>query len=417
MMIEHEPKFGALEKARQMSQALSEAARRARFSTRRRGGYASGGFQARRGARAMQLFFWISFVLIVALPSVTAALYFGFFASDQYEAEAQFTVMGGLPPTPDGLASLTGLPAMAVVQDTQIVTNFIESRAAVEKLEAAVHLRELYSRPDIDGWARFDRKNPVEKLVRYWRNMTSASIGMPAGIVTFKVRAFSAVDARKIGDSVISISEDLINELNSRMNADAVKSADDELGRTSARLAAAQAALEKARNEEGVLDTGKSGEALTKLITDLRGQVARLQGTYNAELNEVSASAPQMATLKARIDAARVQIADLESKLTSAQGTDGAQRNLSSAMARFAELDLEQQISLRLYAGAAASLELAKMIAEHKLMYLNTFVRPVEPEEPRYPRRSLDSFFVLAGSLACWGALFGVVSFARNHIA
>ena len=101
-------------------------------------------------------------------------------------SEAQFTVMGGEVPAPDAIASMTGIPAAAIVQDTQIVTNFIGSRAAVEKLETNVDLRGLYSRDAIDILARFNPAKPIEKLVSYWRHMSEVSIIMPAGIVDLK---------------------------------------------------------------------------------------------------------------------------------------------------------------------------------------------------------------------------------------
>ena len=61
-------------------------------------------------------------------------------------------------------------------------------------------------------------------------------------------------------------------------------------------------------------------------------------------------------------------------------------------MTRFSELDLERQIAERLYAGAVASLELARASAERKEMYVNAFVKPVVPEQSEYPRRLLFSF-------------------------
>ncbi|RBP04630.1 capsular polysaccharide transport system permease protein [Roseiarcus fermentans] len=407
---------GALERARVMSQALADAARRARFSTRSRRALASGGFQARRGARAMRMFRIATFALVVLVPSIGAAAYYAFIASNQYVAEAQFTVMGGEVPAPDAIASMTGIPAAAIIQDTQIVTNFIESRAAVEKLEASVGLRQLYSGGDIDYLARFDPSKPVEKLVSYWRRMADASIIMPAGIVDLKVRAFTPEDARAIADSVLDLSEQLINDLNARMNADAVRDAEQELQRTAERLAAARAALEKARNDQGVIDAVKQADAINKLATDLRGQLARMQQEYDAQLHAVLSTAPQMRTLKARIEAGQAQIAELEARLTAADPAESSQ-TLSNSMTRFAQLDLEHQIAERLYSGAAASLELARLTGEHKLMYLNTFVRPVAPQEPRYPKRILYTAAVVVGSLAAWGALVGGVAVARNHMA
>jgi capsular polysaccharide transport system permease protein len=419
MIVDDEEKAGssALAQARAMSQALAEAARRARFSTRSRRALSSGGFHARSGAQAMRVFGWLTFLLIVAAPTVAAAIYYGFIASDQYVTESEFTVMGGFIPAPDSIASMTGIPAAAIVQDTQIVTNYIESRAAVEKLDEALNLRGIYSRDDIDFWARFNPKKPIEKLVSYWKDMTEPSIIMPGGIVRFRVRAFTSEDAQRLGEKVITISEELINDLNQRMLADSVKNAEQELDRTADRLGAARSALEKARNDEGVLDAEKSAEALNKLLTELRVLLAKMQQEYEAQLHAVSEEAPQMLTLKARIEAAQGQIAVLEAKLTSTHLVSPEGQPLSNFMTKFAELDLERQIAEHLYAGAATSLEIARLAAEHKMMYLNTFVRPVAPQEARYPRRILDSLGVALGALGAWGILLGGAALVRNHMA
>ncbi len=86
-----------LEKARMVSQALQDAARRARFSARTRRNLSGGGFSARRGAAGFRLFTILSFWLIVAIPGALAVTYYMYLASDQYQAEIQFTVAGGEP--------------------------------------------------------------------------------------------------------------------------------------------------------------------------------------------------------------------------------------------------------------------------------------------------------------------------------
>src|SRR5579872_4773298 len=120
-----------LDRARIISQALSDAARRARISTRGRREYAAGGFRARRGAKLLRITAILSFFLVVIIPTVAGVIYYAFIASDQYVAEARFTVAGGTPPIIDGITALTGIPLKAVIQDTQIVTNYIHSRAAL----------------------------------------------------------------------------------------------------------------------------------------------------------------------------------------------------------------------------------------------------------------------------------------------
>jgi capsular polysaccharide transport system permease protein len=406
----------ALVRARDFSQALSDAARRARFSSRSRRKFTGGGFQARRGATIMRAATIVSFVITVALPTLVTTLYYGFIASDQYIAEAKFTVSGGELPKLDGIGALTGIPAISAIQDTQIVTNYIESRAAVEKLEATINLRKLYSRNGADWFARFNPNKPVEKLVKYWQHMVDISIKMPSGIVEFKVRAFSPEDAALIGQQVLNLSEGLINGLNQRMNKDAISNSELQLNRASARLTQARLSLEKERNEGGMLDAGKAGDALNRLITEARGSLLQLQQEYTSQRNVVQESAPQMRALKARINAASAQISDLESKLTTTSQS-ATNNTIAVSISKFGALDLERQISERLYAGAVSSLEVARITAENKAMYINAFVRPVAPEESQYPRRLLFSFLTSLGCLAAWSLCFGLVALVRNHMA
>jgi len=149
----------ALEKIRLVSQALSDAARRSRMSARARKAYSGGGFQARRGARAMRWAVIASFCLMVVAPSLAGALYYGFIAADQFASVADFTVSGGEAPAPDGLGALTGIPALAIIQDTQIVANYVHSRAALEVLQKTADIRDVYADPEADWLARLTRRS------------------------------------------------------------------------------------------------------------------------------------------------------------------------------------------------------------------------------------------------------------------
>lgn len=416
----NDPQGSALspfERARRVSQALSDAARQARSSSRTRRSLSGGGFSDRRGASAMRLFVTASFWLLFAIPATLGSAYFGLIASDQYIAEAKFTVAGGEPVMPDGLGVLSGIPSVTIIQDTQIVTNYLESRAAVERLEERLNLRALYSLDGVDYFARFNPEKPIERLVRYWRRMIDVSIKMPAGIVEFRVRAFSAQDAQRIAQAAVEISEELINDLNNRMNRDALRSGELELERAQKRLQEARIALERARNEEGILDVGAAIEGIRKLIDESRSSQLKLQQEYQSQLRVVSETAPQMRNLRARIEGISADIARLQAQLATTQQGSNGRETLAGTLTRFSILDLERQIAERLYAGAIATVEIARLTVERKHMYLNVFVSPTLPQEARFPRRGLTIFGVVLGSLTLWGVIVGLVSMARNHMA
>jgi capsular polysaccharide transport system permease protein len=403
-----------LDRARLVSEALSEAARRARFSSRSRR-HAQGGFGAREGQVLMSLFISATFWVMVVIPSLAGVLYFGFMASDQFESEIKFTVTGAEAPALDGIGALTGIPSTNAIQDTQIVANHLHSRAAVEILEQKLNLRSIYSDPSVDWFMRFNKDKPIERLVKYWQAMTQISIQMPAGIISIKVRAFAPEASRDIGAALIDISEKLINEMNDRMNRDALSLSESELARSSQRLSQARLNLEKARNSEGVLDASRAAEGVSKLINETKSSLLQMQQEYRTQLRVVSENAPQMMALKARMNATQGQIAELESQLT--QRNPGGSTSLSSSLLRFSELELERQISEKLYAGAVASLEIARMTSERKKMYLNTFISPSLAQEARYPRRVLAIFLTVLASLLAWGVTVGSAVLVRNHMA
>lgn len=409
----------ALERARLLSQALSDAARKTRISKRSRRALQTGGFAGRRGATLFRFFVRISFAVLVIIPTTLGAIYYGAIASDQYVAEAQFTVMGGVVPSSDGVEKLTGVPTMAIIQDTQIVTNYIHSRAAVEKLNRILNLKDRYSRSTIDVLSRFQADSPIENLVRYWKGKSATSISLPSGIVTLKVSAFSAKDSFEIANAILTISEDLINELNARMNGDAIRDAEQELEKAARRLASARTALEQARNNAGTLDVSQTAAGLNDLITQLKSSLLSLEKEYEADLRSVSPTAPQMKATQVRIQTTRAQIADLESQITSKDFGSGKPQegSLAHSMTQFSELELEQQVANRLYTEAAGTLELTRIAAERKLMYISTFVRPVPPEEPRLPHRILYPTLILLGAIIAWGALVAITSAIRNNMA
>ncbi len=407
----------ARERSLLVARALSEAARRARFSTRGRRALAGGGFYARRGERMMRLVAVISFVVIVVLPSLVGGVYFGLVASHQYVSEARYALRGGTAPKLDTLGALTGFPSLEIVQDTQIVLNYFQSRTIVETLQAEIDIIGMFSRPEVDYFSRLDPEKPIEKVLRYWKEMIDAEVQLPSGIVKLSVRAYTPQDAVTIARSVLEASERLVNDMNDRMRKDARGLTEVELHRARDRLAAARAAMEQARNEEGLLSAEKALDVQNALIMGERASLLKMQQDYETQRQYVTESAPQLRALRKRIEAEQEQIARLEAQLTRRPDAAGETRVLSGAMNRLEYLDFERQIAEKAYSTALAGHERARLASETQLLYINTFVRPMEPQQARYPRRLLTIGILVAASLAAWGALMGFLILVRNHMA
>ena len=398
--------FSSKERAALVAKALSEAARRARFSTKKRRSLTAGGYGAKRGDRLLRLIKVWTFVGIVAVPTVLTAIYLFFIASDQYTAEARFTVRGGMPSSMESIGSLSTSPGMLIVQDTQIILNYMTSRAMVTALNKSVGLDRLYSKPDIDFLSRMKKNASIEKRVRYWKRHLSLEVQMPAGIVIFTVQAFSPDDAVTISRAAIEASEQLVNDMNKSMLADAIALASSERERAQANLSITRANLEKARNAEGILSAEAASTALMDLMGQVKQQSIRLQEEYQAQLKFVSADAPQMKSMKTKIDAANEELGKLQNQMTNdTDAPDATDKVLAGSMSRLDYAKLNNTIAAGIYAGSLAALEQAHLANELKLMYINTFVQPVPADQPRYPMRTLDMIYVVGGSLAMWGAV------------
>lgn len=403
------------ERSQQVARALSEAARRLRFTSHGRRGQ-PGGLRARRGRVLVRALYIAGFVGFLAIPTTVALVYFGLIASDQYEAEARFAVRSGAMAGLDPITSLIGVPAIQIIQDTQVVTDFIGSRALVDELETEIGFRKIYGRDDVDGWARLGPDKPVEKVVKFWRKMVGARIEMPGGIVELSVRAFRPEDAVAVAKAVVAASERLVNDMNDRARRDAVSFADQEMQLASARLAQARANLEVARNREGVLDASQAATSINTIISAVRTQQLQMKQQLETQLNaRISRDAPQMRDLRLRIEATERQVEQLQRELTTNDSSGSPV--LSASMTRLSALTLQSRVAETQYTASAASLERARMASLNKQIYLTSFVQPVAPEEARYPRRLWWCAVTFAGGLLAWACFCGLVTVVRNHMA
>ena len=356
-----------------------------------------------------------SFFLVFLIPSISVVAYYTFWASDQYVSKAQFTIAGGLPPVVDKITKLTGIPALLIVQDTLVVTNYLHSRAAVDAMDRQIDLADAYSSPKIDWLSRFDPKGPIEKLVNYWDDMSSISIKMPAGIVEIQVRAFSPVKARQIAAAAMKICDELINTMDDQIIKDAVTNAERQVAATSARLAQTRSALEVARNQTGIIDPAKTEDAAVDLLTGAKSALLQLQQQYQAQIRTIAANAPQMRVLRDRILATSQQVTKLQDQITRGKNSPKQGPVLSAATAQLNGLSLENKVAGKLYAGSLAALAAARLTAEHKMLYLATIEAPTLPQQALYPRRILMSSLLSGACLMVWALLSGFAIFLRNR--
>jgi capsular polysaccharide transport system permease protein len=401
-------------KAKSISRALRRAANKSRAPTSVIAG--GGGFQARRGDRAFRLGVLASFAAFVIAPFLVASIYWGLIASKQYVTETKFALRAGEASSLDLLSGgAMGSQASQQMQDAQVLVNFIRSRSMIEALDRKVGLRAMFSRSGVDYFSSFDPEDSVEELEKYWKRRIDASLDMMSGIISVNVRAFTPRDSLTIAQNVTDLSERLVNELSTRSRRDALAQARTELTRAEEQLKNATGSMRDARNTEGVLDAPAAAEAINKLITTLRLELAATQEDLALHSDSATSDSPQARLLTARVQSLKSQIDEYSTQI--AGGGERGEGSLAQRAGVLSMHQIELDLARQRYALAASMFENARVDLETQRAYLVSFLRPTLAEKSLYPRRWIEWGIIVAPATIGWLALVAVAFLVRDHMA
>jgi capsular polysaccharide transport system permease protein len=357
----------------------------------------------------------MTFLLMVVLPTLVACLYYGLWASDQYAAEVRFGVRQTQEPniSDDVLALMAkGMAVGTTGQEPYLIANYVRSRNLVEDLDRQIRLREIYSRPVGDWFARFDPRGSSEKLWSYWRNMVVVNTDRLSGLVTVRALAFTPDDAVTIVRAIQADAEHIVDQTAQRIRADALSLAEEELARARQRYVDSLLALRRVREGAQTVDPEKAIEATATTLTGAIRQKLGLERDLAFNKRVVSASAPQIQVLNQRIRAMDEQIAALNRSLTS---RDEADRTAADVISRFEERELARRFSERLMEITQSSYERSRVEEARQHMYLTTFVEPVRPDLAEYPKRARMIAFIAVLALVVWVITLVLVAAVKDH--
>jgi capsular polysaccharide transport system permease protein len=410
----------SLEASRKISERLTSSARKLRFSTSSRSNlYKVVGLRPRLSDRIFTLVLVLLTFVLLVVPNVFSIAYYGIFASDQYQSESRFTVRSSTPAMgKDQVARVTGIPSVKIVQDTQIVVNFIESHEMLDFLrEQNVDLKEMFGRDSIDWWARLPKDANGDEVKKYWDSMVDTSVSAASGIVSVKVRAFSPQDASTLVSAVLKASELVVNRVNDRIWKDVTSTAEKNLTDSQVALEAARKTIAEGRNRDGVLTVEGSAQVINSLVTVLETDRLKLQQRYESQRGIVSDNSPQMRVLLREMRSKEQQIADLKKQLAgSGSGRDAQGRNLADISQDLSQLQLALGLAEQQFSSSVRTLEQIRFISRQQLLYLDSFLSPRVPDEAQYPKRGMWIVITLIASTLAWLVALGLASIARTRL-
>lgn len=354
----------------------------------------------------------ISFFLMVVLPTIIGALYFAFVASPQYMSEFRFSVR----PTDGAAASSTiAADAALAMSNSYIVSDYALSRDAVEALEKKIGLQEIYSKASIDGFSRLSEGASLERLVDYWRKRVSTSYDIMTGINVIEVTAFSPEDAHKISAALQALCEQLVNDISEKARQSQMAFSKGELDRAEARLKEVRQSETELRSGQKSIDIRKEAEGKILLNNKLRGDLADLEGQYSALSSYMDPTSPRLTVLKNQIAAAREQIGNLKTQISSGDGSTSGNLDDAQRVTKYDQLQTDVEIATKLYESSLTNYEQARMRANNNQTYLATYVQPSLAQIASYPRVFVDTLLVFLSAIGIWVVSTLIYYSIRDH--
>ncbi|MGN8118833.1 hypothetical protein [Labrys sp. 22185] len=349
--------------------------------------------------------FWIAFVL----PTLLAGLYFFVFAADQFASETEVMVR---TPAENGLSTVLNTQGFSRSnEETQAVYAFMRSRDMAQLLVTQDGLRGVYARPESDFLSRFPnlmQKDNFESFYKHFRDWISITIDESTGIISVRVYAYRAEDARNVALAVIEHAEEFVNKLNKRAYADRVDYAEQIVGKAQDGVVAVEAKLTRYRNEARLVDPTTESTTALDSIAKMTTAITQLQASLEQQ-KSLSPNSPGIAPLSQKISSYRTEIEKLRREVVGGTGA------MSDAIAGYERLTLERALAARTLEAATTNLLKARQEAETPHVYLVRIAEPNLASTAEYPRRLLWLALVAAMGFAFYAVLRFAITLIREH--
>ncbi|WP_308421079.1 capsule biosynthesis protein [Frigidibacter albus] len=317
----------------------------------------------------------------VLLPTLIAGWYYYMIATPLYSTRSEFVIQQAESAT--SIGSMFSGTQFATSQDSITVQGYMQSREAMQRLDADLGFRDHWSQPGIDPLQRLAPDATEEATYRTYKRNVKIGYDPTEGIIKMEVIATDPAVSTAFAEALIGYAEEQVDHLTQRLREDQMQGARESYADAEAKVLAAQARVLEMQEQLGVLDPISENQVVMQQIGTFEVQLAQKR----LELQQLNDnSQPNAARVAgAEGDIARLQnmIGSLRSQLTQSTGGATSLAMISGQM-RIAEADLQtRQLML---SQAAQQMEVARIEANKQTRYLSTGVKPLPPDEPTYPR-------------------------------
>ncbi|HLS69163.1 MAG TPA: hypothetical protein VK035_07460 [Kiloniellales bacterium] len=369
-----------------------------------------------KGGLLRRLRSFLPLLLVVGLPTVVAAIYYGLIASDLYYTETRISVRSpGQAAAPSLMSSAMGgiqLGSASIEADS--IAEFASSHDAVLQLGEQLDLRAIFTREEGDFLSRLASDASLEDLVKHYQRRVSVVYDQASGIITIGAKTYRPGDSRNLLAALNDVSERLVNAFNQRAEDDALRIARSEVERGEARMAEVRSELLRFRLANQELDPEQRSGSILSIISQLEAEYAQVASEIGETSAYMNPDSMQITALRNRLNAIEEQIRAEEDRLTgsSAEGD----RRYANVLNDYEMLMLERELAHQEYTSAITSLESARIEAQRQQVYLVPIVQPHEAEAARFPRRLENVGLVLLASMLVFLVGRLIITGIQDHL-
>lgn len=359
-------------------------------------------------ARPRHILVLLSFLIFVLAPAGGAGWYLWTYAADQYVSKVGFSVRreeaSSAIEVLSGLSSLSGSSST----DTDILYEFVQSQKLVSDMDAALDLRNIWSKPEEDIVFSLDPTTPIEGLVNYWNKMVRLSFGAQ-GLLEVEVRAFDPNDATRIAEMLFAKSSEMINDLSAIAREDSIRYARADLDEALERLKNAREVITRFRNENQLVNPELDLQSQAGLLGNLHAQQAEAIIDIELMRETVRTGDPRMEQAERRLAVIESRIAAERRKLGIGGGTEPGGRAFADLIGEYERLVVDREFAERAYVTALAGYDGAQADSRRQSRYLAAYMAPTLAESPEHPKRITLLFIVTLFLFLSWSIVVLVI--------
>lgn len=333
---------------------------------------------------------WSKLAVFVFLPTLMAGWYYFMVATPMYSVTTKFVIQQATAASQ--FSSLFTGTAFATSQDSVTVQNYLQSIAAMERLDDDNGFRAHFSDPKIDPIQRLPEKASIAQTYNLYQRYVKVSYDPTEGLINMEVSAATPAKAVEFSKALVGYAEGQVDQMTARLRGDQENSAKANFDDAQVKLQSAQTHLVELQEKYKTLSADVEAGLVTSQIGALNAQVMTEKLSLAQMQSNPNPNQARMDPVITRINTLEDQIKQLRAGLTQDNSTGPSLASVQSQMVMATADVATRQMML---AQATNAMETSRIEAQRQTRYLELAVEPLPPDTPSYPRAFENTLVVM----------------------